>query len=140
MAREHTNPEGTNNVTAIREIFDNWAAAVRAEDFNAIRANHSPDMLMFDVPSPLFSRGLDTYMDTWTLFYKSQVKPMVFNFDDIEITAGQDVAFVTAIGHRVYIPQGGGPTKLEFRLTMGLRKQDGKWWILHEHHSVPAEE
>ena len=140
MAREHTNPEGTNNVTAIREIFDNWAAAVRAEDFNAIRSNHSPDMLMFDVPSPLFLRGLDTYMDTWTLFYKSQVKPVVFNFDDIEITAGQDVAFVTAIGHCVYIPQGGCPTKLEFRLTMGLRKQDGKWWILHEHHSVPAEE
>jgi len=140
VAREHTNPEGTNNVTAIREIFDNWAAAVRAEDFNAIRANHSPDMLMFDVPSPLFLCGLDTYMDTCRLFYKSQVKPVVFNFDDIEITAGQDVAFVTAIGHCVYIPQGGGPTKLEFRLTMGLRKQDGKWWILHEHHSVPAEE
>jgi uncharacterized protein (TIGR02246 family) len=146
VARELTNPEGTNNETAIREIFDSWAAAVRAEDFNAIRANHSPDMLMFDVPPPLFSRGLDAYMDTWTLFYKSQAKPVVFNFNfdgndnDIEITAGQDVAFVTAIGRCVYIPPGGGATNLQFRLTMGLRKQDGKWWIVHEHHSVPAEE
>jgi uncharacterized protein (TIGR02246 family) len=138
VARERANPEGTHNETAIREIFDNWAAAVRAEDFNAIRANHSPDMLMFDVPPPLFSSGLDAYMDTWTLFYKSQARPVVFNFDDIEITAGQDVAFATAIGRCVYIPPGGGPTKLQFRLTMGLRKQDGKWRIVHEHHSVPA--
>ena len=136
MAREHTNPAGTNNATAIRELFDNWAAAVRAEDFNAIRANHSPDMLMFDVPPPLFSRGLDAYMNTWRLFYKSQARPVVFNFDDIEITADENVAFVTAIGRCVYIPSGGGPTKLQFRLTMGLRKQNGSWWIVHEHHSL----
>ena len=132
--------ERTNNETAIREIFDKWAAAVRAEDLNGIRANHSHDMLMFDVPLPLFSRGLDAYMDTWNLFYKSQVRPVVFNFDDVEITAGDDVAFITSIGRCVYIPSGRGPTKLQFRLTMGLRKVDGKWQIVHEHHSVPAEE
>jgi ketosteroid isomerase-like protein len=49
----------TSNETVIREIFDKWAAAVRAEDINGIRANHSPEMLMFDVPPPFFSRGLD---------------------------------------------------------------------------------
>ena len=135
MAREQTNEE-----TTIREIFDKWAAAVRAEDFDGIRANHSPDMLMFDVPPPLLSRGLDAYMDTWTLFYKSQVRPVVFNFDDIEITAGKDVAFATATGRCVYISSRGAPTKLQFRLTMGLRKEDGRWRIVHEHHSVPAEE
>ena len=30
------------------EIFDEWAAAVRAEEINGISANHSPDMLMFE--------------------------------------------------------------------------------------------
>ena len=52
MARELT-----NNETAIREIFDKWAAAVRAEDINGIRANHSPDMLMFDVPPPVLRQN-----------------------------------------------------------------------------------
>jgi ketosteroid isomerase-like protein len=28
---------------------------------------------------------------------------------------------------------------LEFRLTMGLRKINGPWRIMHEHHSIPAE-
>lgn len=135
MATEHANHE-----VAIREIFQQWVAAVRAEDIDGIRANHSPDMLMFDVPPPLLSRGLEAYMETWHLFYESQVRPVVFNFDDIEITASHDVAFLTAIGRCVYIPSGSDPTNLQFRLTMGLRKQDDRWWIVHEHHSVPATE
>jgi len=32
----------------------------------------------------------------------------------------------------------GDQTELEFRLTMGLRKVDGRWIIEHEHHSIPA--
>jgi ketosteroid isomerase-like protein len=31
-----------------------------------------------------------------------------------------------------------GNEPLEFRLTMGLRKIDAKWRVLHEHHSLPA--
>jgi ketosteroid isomerase-like protein len=27
---------------------------------------------------------------------------------------------------------------LDFRLTMGLRKIDARWRIMHEHHSLPA--
>jgi hypothetical protein len=27
---------------------------------------------------------------------------------------------------------------LEFRLTMGFRKIDGKWPIMYEHYSIPA--
>jgi ketosteroid isomerase-like protein len=34
----------------------------------------------------------------------------------------------------------GGKTDLKFRLTMGLRKDGDKWLIVHEHHSVPAQE
>ena len=29
-------------------------------------------------------------------------------------------------------------TRLDFRLTVGLRKIAGRWTIMHEHHSVPA--
>lgn len=130
--------ESTTNKAAIREIFEKWAAAVRREDLDRIRAYHSSEMLMFDVPPPLQSRGLDAYMDTWQTFYRSQARPIVFDFDEVEIAAGEEVAFVTAIGRCVYIEPSGEPTNLKFRLTMGLRKQNSKWFIVHEHHSVPA--
>jgi len=53
---------------------------------------------MFDVPPPFQSRGLDAYMATWDEFLAMQAKPVQFDFRDVEVTAGSDVAFATAIG------------------------------------------
>jgi ketosteroid isomerase-like protein len=63
---------------------------------------------------------------------------VAFDFRDIEITAGKDVAFATATGQCVDIDPKGKREDLEFRLTMGLRKIDGRWRVMHEHHSLPA--
>jgi ketosteroid isomerase-like protein len=52
----------------------------------------------------------------------SAEKPVTFYFTDLEMTAGSDVAFVTAIGHCVNIDKAGQREPLDFRLTMGLRK------------------
>ena len=127
------------DVQAIRTLIDRWSHAVRQEDLAAIRADHDPDMLMFDVPPPFMSRGIDAYMATWQLFFSNNVeRPVPFSFEDIEVTAGSDVAFATAKGRCVDIDRAGKREPLEFRLTMGLRKIDGKWRIMHEHHSLPA--
>ena len=40
----------------ILELILGWAKAVRDEDFAEIRVRHAPDILMFDVPPPLFSQ------------------------------------------------------------------------------------
>jgi uncharacterized protein (TIGR02246 family) len=125
--------------TEILALIERWARAVREQDRAAIRRDHDPDMLMFDVPPPFLSRGLDAYMATWELFFSSVEKPVAFDFHDIEITAGEDVAFATAVGNCVNIDLKGQREPLQFRLTMGLRKIDGRWRILHEHHSLPAE-
>jgi ketosteroid isomerase-like protein len=77
-------------------------------------------------------------MDTWRLFFANVEKPVTFNFEDIEITAGSDVAFATATGRCVNIDRSGRREPLKFRLTMGLKKIEGNWRILHEHHSLPA--
>lgn len=122
----------------IRALIERWAEAVRREDLNAIRADHDPDILMFDVPPPFLSRGLDAYMATWRLFFSNVEKPVSFSFEDIEVTAGSDIAFATAKGKCVNIDRAGRKEPLEFRLTMGLRKIDGKWRVMHEHHSLPA--
>lgn len=126
------------DIHAVRALIERWAEAVRREDLTGIRADHDPDILMFDVPPPFLSRGLDAYMATWRLFFSGVEKPVSFSFEDIEVTAGSDVAFATAKGKCVDIDRAGRREPLEFRLTMGLRKIDGKWRIMHEHHSLPA--
>ena len=48
------------------------------------------------------------------------------------------MAFATAIGHCISTEYNGEKTNLRFRLTMGFRKHDGRWLIVHEHHSLLA--
>lgn len=128
----------TSDETAIRTLIDHWSDAVEREDRRAIRADHDDDILMYDVPLPFMSRGIDTYMATWEMFFSTSEKPVTFRFDDVEITAGTDVAFATAIGNCVNIDPTGRCEPLRFRLTIGLKKVAGRWRITHEHHSLPA--
>jgi uncharacterized protein (TIGR02246 family) len=137
MEKTRLKPASTDE-TEILALIERWARAVRDEDRTTIRENHHADMLMFDVPPPFLSRGLDAYMATWELFFSCVEKPVVFDFHDIEITAGEDVAFATAVGNCVNTDSRGNREPLQFRLTMGLRKIDGRWRIMHEHHSLPA--
>ena len=122
----------------IRTLIEIWSKGVRDEDRGAIRRDHDDDILMFDVPPPFQSRGIDDYMATWETFFSSAEKPVSFNFTDVQITAGSDVSFATAVGHCVTIGKDGRREPLDFRLTMGLRKIGGRWRVTHEHHSLPA--
>jgi ketosteroid isomerase-like protein len=54
-----TDLKARSDEAALRELIAHWAKAVRDENLPGIRANHDPDILMFDVPPPFLSRGLD---------------------------------------------------------------------------------
>jgi ketosteroid isomerase-like protein len=130
--------QDVNNEAQIRALIERWAKAAREENRAAIRLDHDSGVLMFDVPPPFLSRGLDAYMATWETFFSSVEKPITFNFHDVQITCGQEVAFATATGRCVNLDPNGKREPLEFRLTMGLRKIAGEWRVMHEHHSLPA--
>jgi uncharacterized protein (TIGR02246 family) len=125
--------------TVIRELVTNWAAAVRAHDLPGILAHHAPDILMFDVPPPVVLRGIDAYRKTWDLFYRYNPDPVVFDIDELNVVAGSDAAFATALMHCNNTDPDRSRNRLDFRLTVGLRKLDGRWTVVHEHHSIPAE-
>jgi len=93
---------------------------------------------MFDVPPPFESRGIEEYKKTWDLFFSSQREPIKFNIQHMDIVAGSDVAFVSAVMQCEETDETGEWINLDFRLTIGLKKINGDWTILHEHHSVPA--
>ena len=123
---------------AIRDVVESWAAAVRRRDFGGILQNHSSDILMFDVPPPFQSRGIEAYKKTWDLFFSCSNSPIPFEITEMSITAGKDVAFVVAAMRCAEQGDNGELKALDFRLTIGLRKIDGQWTITHEHHSIPA--
>jgi uncharacterized protein (TIGR02246 family) len=124
---------------AIRELITRWAAAVHTGDLDTVLADHDPDIVMFDVPPPYDGlRGIDAYRDSWPPFFEWQSQGALFDIVELDVTAGDDVAFAHAL------LRCGMPAELEanpanrLRLTIGLRKRDGRWVVTHEHHSFPA--
>ncbi len=59
--------------SAIRDLVENWAKAVRSKNLNGILANHSPEILMFDVPPPIQSKGIEAYKKTWVCFFRLMI-------------------------------------------------------------------
>ncbi len=124
----------------IKALLESWADAVRRHDVRAILAHHEADMVMFDLPPPLQCKGIKDYERTWDLLFRYHKPGTAFDFQELAVTAGQDVAFAVAIMHCGPDSSSNPAEKdgFDFRLTVGLRKIDGEWRIAHEHHSVPA--
>jgi ketosteroid isomerase-like protein len=126
------------NEMQIQQLVENWARAVRNRDLQNILAYHSDDIVMYDVPKPFQSIGIDAYRKTWDIFF-AYTKPGVFEIQELTVYAGDSIAFCFATmkcadktGSTDYI-------ELDFRLTIGLKKINDQWTIVHEHHSIPSE-
>jgi ketosteroid isomerase-like protein len=117
----------------VRTQIERWARAVSAGDRAAILAHHAPDLLMFDLPPPVV-RGIDAYDRTWDFFYESPQGPISFVPSDLQVTAGDEVAFASCLIHC----EGTSAGTVDLRLTVGLRRVEGEWIVVHEHHSVPS--
>ncbi len=128
------------DVAAVHALIERWAEAVRNHDYATILADHDPEIVMFDVPPPIRSRGIDEYRRTWDLFFQGHQPSNAFDvLDAYDVVAGYDVAFAVAMMRCEGAHDKGKPSySLDFRLTVGLRKIDGRWRVVHEHHSIPA--
>jgi uncharacterized protein (TIGR02246 family) len=122
----------------IRDLIERWAAAVRAGDLGGVLADHSGDIVMFDVPPPNEVRGIEAYRETWPPFFEWLRRGAAFEIVSLNVTPGVDVAFATALlrcGTKEQLREDPGN---RLRLTIGLRKENGRWVVAHEHHSFPA--
>jgi len=128
----------TDNASKVRQLVENWAQAVRNRDIDQILAHHSQDIVMYDVPMPFKSIGLEAYRKTWEVFFRF-TKQGTFNFHELHVVADENVAFCFATMKCEDKSQTEDFVNVDFRLTIGLKKINDEWTIIHEHHSVPSE-
>jgi uncharacterized protein (TIGR02246 family) len=123
---------------AVRALVERWARAVHEGDLDGVLAEHADEIVMFDVPPPDDGvRGIGAYRDVWPPFFEWQRQGALFEIVSLEVAAGAEIAFAHAL------LRCGTPDELarepgrRLRLTLGLRKRDGRWVVAHEHHSFP---
>jgi uncharacterized protein (TIGR02246 family) len=131
----------TDDEAQIRTLIERWADAVHRGDMDGVLADHSDDIVMFDVPPPDDGvRGIAAYRQTWPPFFEWQSQGARFDILSLEVTAGTDVAFAHALLHCGTEEELQNDPAKRLRLTIGLRKDDQRWIVTHEHHSFPAKE
>ena len=123
----------------IRALIERWADAVHAGDLDAVAADHAEHIVMFDVPPPHDGvRGIGAYRETWPPFFEWQAKGASFEIVELDVTAGEDTAFAWALlrcGTREELER---EPDNRLRLTIGLRREQDRWIVTHEHHSFAA--
>ena len=130
----------------IRDLLAGMAAGYRARDAGQIVAGYAPDIVMYSLAPPLRSHrgglldiggGRQVDMTTaegvqrWLDGFGDA--PFDYELRDLEVAAGGDAAYAHGLA-RMGSP---GAFGMWFRITVGLRKREGRWQITHLHESVP---
>jgi len=122
----------------IRALIERWAVAAHTGDMDIVLADHDPEIVMFDVPPPDQGvRGIAAYRDTWPGFFEWQSSGAVFEIESLDVTAGSDVAFAYGLLRCGTPADFARQPEQRLRLTIGLRKTNDRWTVVHEHHSFP---
>jgi uncharacterized protein (TIGR02246 family) len=140
QAPDRTRRTGGSETTAEAEILkvvDSWIAAVRAQDVGRIVSHYAPDIVAFDAVSQLRFRGVHAYREHWEKCLALCPGPMVFEIHDVSIVAGDDVAFCHCLNRCGAAMENGEEKTSWMRGTIGYRKTNGNWQVVHEHWSAP---
>jgi ketosteroid isomerase-like protein len=130
----------------IRELLADMEAGYRAKDGGRVVASYAPDIVWSGLAPPLRSRRGDTVdlgggrkadmttaagVQAWLSGFGDA--PFEYETRDLEVTVGGDVAYAHGLS-RMGSP---GAFSMWFRITIGLRRDGGRWQIAHSHGSVP---
>ncbi|MFJ9850957.1 YybH family protein [Streptomyces sp. NPDC101150] len=122
----------------IREVLQDRAAATAERDAGRFLAHCAPEFVDFSLAPPLQFKGpqaLDRQaLEAWYATWEGRIE---VTLTQVEITAGDEVAFAHSINLMSGTKADGFEVRLWSRATVGLRRIDGAWKITHEHSSVP---
>jgi uncharacterized protein (TIGR02246 family) len=120
----------------VRALIERWTTAVHVGDLDAVLADHADDIVMFDVPPPDDGvRGIAAYRETWPPFFEWQRSGASFDLLELDVAADERVAFAWALLRCGTDADAVEHPERRLRLTVGLRRVDGRWTVTHEHHS-----
>jgi uncharacterized protein (TIGR02246 family) len=127
----------SNDETPIREIMNDQVEAIRAKDANRALSNYAPEVLAFDLITPLQYSGIEALRKRLEEWFASFQGPIGFEMRDLNITAGNEVAFCHSLNGVRGTKTDGEKIEMRWRATVCFLKIDGKWMVTHTHSSVP---
>jgi uncharacterized protein (TIGR02246 family) len=134
MTRENST---SADETAVRSVIDAITNAVRAKDVEAMLAHCAPDIATFDMVPPLKHEGAEAIRRLWATTLATFDPPLEYDVHHLELMVGGDLAISRSLNRFGGTGTDGTRNVSWLCSTLGLRKLDGRWKVVHEHVSVP---
>jgi uncharacterized protein (TIGR02246 family) len=124
--------------TAIRTLIQDRTTAMRTGDAETICSSYAPDAVVFSLAPPLVQPPNGTrniaQLQAWFAEKGGSVWAEV---RDLRVTVDGNLALCTSLDSMGAPPDSPQPFTLWYRSTLGLRRTDRQWRIVHEHTSTP---
>ncbi|RWU25060.1 DUF4440 domain-containing protein [Pseudomonas alkylphenolica] len=122
----------------IRQLIERWIPAVRARDVDTITAIYADDILAFDAVQALQFKGKAAYRAHWQVCMEHCPGEMVFEVEQLQIHATPELALAHWLNRCGPAEGEGAEDKTCYmRASVGYRRIDGQWKVIHEHWSAP---
>jgi uncharacterized protein (TIGR02246 family) len=131
------NPKQLTDETAVRDLIEAIAQAVRVKDVDAMLPLCAPDIVVFDLVPPLVHKGASEIRRAWELGVGAFEGPVQNDIHDLEVEVDGSVAWARCLSRFGGTMPGGQRVMNSLRLTLAFRKDGQTWRMVHQHVSVP---
>jgi len=138
MTGEAAMPNATHPDEArIRQLHEEFEAAIKAKDLDRIMTQYAPDVVAFDAVGALQFVGVPDYHAHWKRCFEFCQGEGFFETQELHIDVGGDLAYSRMLTHC------GGPNEQGEMQTAWMRgsrvwrRQGDQWRVVHEHFSMP---
>jgi len=128
----------TTEEAAIRSVLESLGRAISSKDPDATLAPYAPEIVRYDLAPPLAMQGPQA-LDRAELiaWFKTWRGPIGNEARDMHVEMSGDLALVYGLIRMAGTKTDGQDVDLWARQTVGLRKREGAWTIIHQHTSTP---
>ncbi len=121
----------------VQKLLLNFFSALSKKDIKAMISCYASEVILFDCKPPFQTKGAIAWKHTWEACLP--YFPDEFNIEtrDMVIHADQHLAFAHYLFRIATSNKEHDAAQTWMRATTGLKFQQGKWRIIHEHCSLP---
>jgi uncharacterized protein (TIGR02246 family) len=127
----------TDKKAEIRKVIDDLFAALCAKDIKGMMACYAPDVVVFDCKPPFQTNGAIAWRHTWEACLPYFPDEFEVEVRDFVVIAGDTVAMAHYLFRLKGKEKDHPAMQTWMRATTGLKYQQTRWKIIHEHGSLP---
>ncbi|WP_057298269.1 nuclear transport factor 2 family protein [Pelomonas sp. Root1217] len=125
--------------SAIRGLVEVLVRAIRTKDADLAMSVFAPEVESFDLGPGLRHGGGKPFHDRWCKLFEAYRGEIDYDVHDWVVWVGSDIAFSHSLNRTGGTSPAGEMMQRWVRWTACYRRVDGRWRIVHEHVSVPAD-